>query len=494
MRTVVILALALVMPSARAATSDDSAHKGHGGRAKAPVNRGMPTPAADYEVSAGPGARELRVEVLLRPSSGGFIFEEGQGRYARDVEAADAWGGPWKPAAVEDDALIAPACDHDYCRVRYRFLLAEAARNSRPRSAEFEQGGALVAPPSTWLVRPADRGVGFYILHVTTPPGLTFVTGLIPMVLGGTPILYRADLADLPEAPYSAFGPFTTEHVKVEGGEVEVAILPGEIGPDRAAIVRWVERAAGDIAAYYGRYPVPRALVIVIPGGRRAIGFGTTMGNGGASIMIWVGSGATTADLARDWVLTHEMSHLALPNLPRRQHWMEEGLATYVEPIARARRGHLSTEEVWSDLVRRTPQGVPGPGGLDASQGFGAIYWGGALFWLLADVEIRERTGERRSLEDALRGVRDAGGSIAVTWPVERVLATADRAAGLSVLQPLYDRLARSAGGVDLPSLWSRLGIEDTGVLRFRDDAPLAAIRRAITHDRPKTALFTPRP
>ena len=45
----------------------------------------------------------------------------------------------------------------------------------------------------------------------------------------------------------------------------------------------------------------------------------------------------------------------------------------------------------------------------------------------------------------------------------------------------LYEKMARSPGGVDLSLLWSRLGIEDAGSLRFRDDAPLASIRRAIT-------------
>jgi hypothetical protein len=222
-------------------------------------------------------------------------------------------------------------------------------------------------------------------------------------------------------------------------------------------------------------------LVIVVPGGRRAVGYGTTMGNGGASIMIWLGPTAGDGDLRRDWVLTHEMVHLGLPNVPRAHRWLEEGLATYAEPIARARRGRLRAAEVWADLVRRTPQGVPGAGGLDANRGFGAIYWGGALFWLLADVEIRDRTGGRRTLEDALRGVRDAGGSIAVSWDVERVLTTADEAVGVRVLKPLFDRLARSAERVDLPLLWARLGLEDAGGIRFRDDAPLAAIRRAIT-------------
>jgi predicted metalloprotease with PDZ domain len=435
-----------------------------------------PAPVATYSVSASDGARELRVEAAFAeaPSGGGLEFDDGMGRYVRDAQVASAKS--WTAAAVEGDTLRTTACARG-CRVQYVFRLDEAARGARNRNSAFEQGGALVAAPSVWLVRPAARGPGRYRLRVTTPPGIPFATGLFP----AGPGTYEANLADLPEAPYSVFGPFEPARIRVTGGEVEVAVLPGETALDRAALLAWVERAAGDVASYYGRFPLPRALVILIPGGRRAVGFGTTMGNGGGSIMIWVGATATEIDLRRDWVLTHEMVHLGLPNLPRPQHWMEEGLATYVEPIARARHGHLSVEEVWTDLVRRTPQGVPGAGGLDANRGFQAIYWGGALFWLLADVEIRERTDNRKSLEDALRGIRDAGGSIAVTWPVDRTLEVADRALGVAVLRPLYARMAQSGERVDLPALWARLGLEDAGGIRFRDDAPLARIRRAIT-------------
>ena len=433
-------------------------------------------PIAVYSVEAGDGARELRVQATFTeaPSGGGLEFEDGMGRYVREAQVAS--GRAWTAATVEDDTLRTTSCRRG-CQVRYRFGLDEAARGARNRNSAFEQGGALVAAPSVWLIRPAARGPGRYRLRVTTPAGLSFATGIFP----AGPGTYEANLADLPEAPYSAFGPFETAHIRVTGGEVDVAVLPGEAGVDRTALLAWVERAAGDVGAYYGRFPLPRALVILIPGGRRAVGFGTTMGNGGGSIMIWVGAAASETDLRRDWVLTHEMVHLGLPNLPRAQHWMEEGLATYVEPIARARHGHLTVEEVWTDLVRRTPQGVPGAGGLDANSGFQAIYWGGALFWLLADVEIRERTDNRRSLEDALRAILDAGGSIAVTWPVERTLAAADRAVGVPVLGPLYARMAQSGERVDLPALWARLGLEDAGGIRFRDDAPLARIRRAIT-------------
>src|SRR4051812_17043161 len=164
-------------------------------------------PAASYVVEAGAGARGVRVEASFAAEpEGGLVFDEGWGRHARDVETAGAAGDAWAPASIDGDTLTAPGCRHP-CRVRYRFLLDEAARASRSRSAAFAQEGALVAAPSVWLVRPAERGPGRYRLRVTTPSGLSFATGIFPAADG----TYEADLADLPEAPYSAFGPFTTE-------------------------------------------------------------------------------------------------------------------------------------------------------------------------------------------------------------------------------------------------------------------------------------------
>ena len=67
---------------------------------------------------------------------------------------------------------------------------------------------------------------------------------------------------------------------------------------------------------------------------------------------------------------------------------MEEGMATYIEPIARAQIGRMTPERVWGDFVRDMPQGLPQAGdqGLDGTPTWGRTYWGGAIFWLLADV------------------------------------------------------------------------------------------------------------
>jgi predicted metalloprotease with PDZ domain len=178
------------------------------------------------------------------------------------------------------------------------------------------------------------------------------------------------------------------------------------------------------------------------------------------------------------------MVHLAFPSVPEEHHWIEEGSATYIEPIARARAGDLTPEKVWGDLIDGLRQGLPRPGdrGLDFTATWGRTYWGGALFCLLADIEIRKRTGNKKGLEDALRAILKAGGTIESEWPLTRTLEIGDRATGVAVLRELYDKMKASPAPVDLDALWKELGVERrNGKIEFNDRAPLAASRKAIT-------------
>jgi hypothetical protein len=83
----------------------------------------------------------------------------------------------------------------------------------------------------------------------------------------------------------------------------------------------------------------------------------------------------------KDWELTHEMVHFSFPSVERRHHWIEEGIATYVEPIGRASIGILTAEQVWGEMRRDMPQGLPEAGdqGLDHTHTWGRTYWGGAF-------------------------------------------------------------------------------------------------------------------
>jgi hypothetical protein len=389
--------------------------------------------------------------------------------------------GKLHPLTLEGDCVSADECEKNGCLLQYRFALLEAARQRRNRSRALEHEGALLSPPGTWLLSPTNPRAGSrYRLTVRTPPGIRFVNGAFPDK--NDPGAYEGLTADLMDGPYAGFGPFDVARIDSEQGVVDVAITPGERAVTSEAILGWVKAAATNVSLYFGRYPVPRALVIVLVGGRRGVGYGSGMGFGGASVMISVGTSATPEQLKSDWVLTHEMSHLALPNLGRDHRWLEEGMATYVELVARTRAGVQPQEVLWRDLVNGLPNGVGAVAerGLDGGAGWAGTYWGGALYWFLADVTIRERTQGMKGLEHALRGIM-AEGTIADSWPVERLLRTGDGATGTTALKEWYTRLGRGAYTVELPPYWKKLGVERQGGGVVLDDAaPLAALRRAI--------------
>jgi hypothetical protein len=143
----------------------------------------------------------------------------------------------------------------------------------------------------------------------------------------------------------------------------------------------------------------------------------------------------------------------------------------------------LSVEKMWGEMIRDMHQGLPETGdrGLDNTHTWGRTYWGGALFCLLADVEIRKRSANQKGFEDALRAINRAGGTIDVDWPLARALEIGDRETGGKTLTELYEKMRATPVAVDLPDLWKQLGVERRGgSVAFDDQAPLAAVRRSI--------------
>jgi hypothetical protein len=271
--------------------------------------------------------------------------------------------------------------------------------------------------------------------------------------------------------------------LQIAGSEIDVVFGSPVSDGLRQMVLDRVKLSAKAIVNYYRRYPVSEVRIDVSPHFGRGVSGGHASGWDGARIRISVGKESTPADFAEDWVTTHEMVHLAFPSQEDQHHWIEEGQAVYIEPVARARIGELTPDKVWRDMVRDMPQGQPAPGdrGLDYTHTWGRTYWGGAIFCLLADVQIRERTHNQKGLEDALRAVL-AEGNIQSDWPLERAIAVGDKATGVPVLHDLYEQMKATPVTVDLDGLWKKLGvIEQNGHIVFDDSAPLAAVRRAIT-------------
>jgi hypothetical protein len=296
----------------------------------------------------------------------------------------------------------------------------------------------------------------------------------------GAPFRQEGTAAPIADAASS----FASTRLTVENATIDVTVAPGKLALPRTMLFQWITTSAQAVAHYYGRFPVSRLRLTLIPEvDSVGVRFGTTFGGENPHIKIWFGESTDESMLQKDWVMTHEMIHLAFPLVAETHHWLEEGLATYVEPLARFGIGHLSEEKVWQDLVRGLPHGLPKAGdqGLDRTHTWGRTYWGGALFCLLAELEIRHRTTNRKGLQDALRAIVNAGGTMEARWPLTRALSIGDQAIGAPVLMELYERMKEKPVEVDLAHLWQRLGIKpQETTLVLHNDAPLVSVRQAI--------------
>src|SRR5216683_2643909 len=275
-----------------------------------------------------------------------------------------------------------------------------------------------------------------------------------------------------------------TSTLLVGGSKIDVGIESGEMKLTHPELLHWVQSAAEAVATYYGRYPVPHVQIRIIPVDGSGVRHGQTFGYNGGLIKIRVGRETDVPELNNDWMLTHEMVHLSFPSMADKHHWIEEGIAVYVEPIARIQAKQMTAEKMWADLVRDMPKGLPQEGdqGLDHTRSWGRTYWGGALFCFVADVEIHRQTQNKKGLQDALRGILNAGGDIRHDWPLADALKAGDQAIGVAVLSELYAKWKDKPVEVDLPAMWKQLGVESSGkTVRLVEDAPLAAVRRAIT-------------
>jgi hypothetical protein len=252
----------------------------------------------------------------------------------------------------------------------------------------------------------------------------------------------------------------------------------------QSALREWTQRSADIVRNYYGKFPVSAVTITVTAIEGNTMGAGRTFGVPQPHIEVAVGRHISSPSLNDDWVLVHELVHLSLPEVSDDHNWLAEGVATYVEGVARAQAGNISEAQLWQEYSKNMPKGLPQSNdqGLDRTHTWARTYWGGALYCLLADVGIRQHTNNRRGLQDALRAIAQSGAGMSIRWSIERILTTGDAATGTTVMTDLYVMMKDRPVAPDLNMLWADLGIRlIDGVARFDDSARLARIRRAIT-------------
>jgi hypothetical protein len=443
--------------------------------------------ACHYELTVvDPGAAELAVDARCEGEGvRAFVASERvMAHLVGDARAADG-----TPLGRHDARFVLPA--ERPAHIRYRVPLGAVAELAGDIDVAARVGRSWIAPVSTWALSPEPVAMNADItIGVRVPAGFGFATGMHRRGDG-----YAIRGYEIRIGTYAVFGRFERQRLTVPGplsldgqpyrdAELEIVTLDGRVEASPELRLRWVRDAALGVTEFFHGFPVERALLVVVPAaGYRGVVHGKVVAAGGATIALRLGEHATEERLYRDWILVHELFHLGFPSFWGEGKWLDEGLATYFEPIIRARAGWRGERAVWNEFAHEMHQGLRAVErtGLERTDGDRGIYWGGALVALLADARARRESGGRRGLEDGVRALLAAGGDATRIWRLDDAIAVIDRALGAPVLRELADAHSYTGRPVDLPELFRSLGVRarDDGV-ELRDDAPLLSVRRAI--------------
>ena len=435
--------------------------------------------------------------------------EEVMAGYVRDIETVLSPQDAGEPVRRIGHVFALPQ-PMSAVQIRYRIDLDTVARQFQHIDVGYQQGSSWLVPISTWLLRPQPLPARSRITFAVRPPEGAHYTTPVPKVHGR----HQLSGEQIRNATYTVFGKLDTRHIMLPGpmtlapnratssrARLELVTLDGDFTLPSAARERWIEEAALGVARFFHGFPVSQSMVVLVPrNGRHGVLHGKVVATGGAAAVIQVGEHTGERQLYDDWILVHELFHLGFPSFRSEGKWLDEGLATYFEPIIRARAGWSQEHEVWDEFTRDMHQGLRAveEEGLLATNDARALYWGGAIVALLADVETRQRTGGQLGLEDGLRAVLTEGGNATEVWSLDRALMTIDARLGSDTMRRLSARHAQAGERVGLWELFQELGITRTRAgVELDDDAPRAQLRRSIVKAaaiREDNALHGPNP
>lgn len=372
--------------------------------------------------------------------------------------------------------------------LRYRVDLAAASTADR-RNRGLSPANVLVSP-AVWLWRPAQ----------TSKVSVRFdLPGAMRVAVPWQRVAGSSDTYRIPRAPGSStaaalFGEFDYEESDIPGATLRIAVASAGSASQPGQLFDWVRAQASNVTLAYGRFPNPSPSVVVLPAasaptGDSPVRFGRVVRDGGESVELFVDRGAPVESYYDDWTATHEFSHMMLPYLDSGHRWISEGFAQYYQNVLLARAGQYTEERAWAKLFRgyergrrSRPELSPNAAARDRRGALMKVYWSGAALALMADVELRTRSGGRESLDTVLARLEQCCLPAAEMWSGPRLFEKLDTFLEEPLFLPLYSRYANARGFPEVRTLLARLGVVVVdGDVRITEEAELAALRRAIT-------------
>lgn len=263
----------------------------------------------------------------------------------------------------------------------------------------------------------------------------------------------------------------------------------------KALLTLWVNHAKKSLRLVYGTLPVDNFITVIKASNRgsSAVPWGEVNRYSPPEVTLVVNINSNLDTLKADWTIYHELSHLLIPYDAGDARWFSEGLASYYQNITQARIGMFNEQTMWQKLYdgfergnkqqnyRHQPLNIVSDN-IGQNRNYMRIYWSGALYWLNADIALRElskNSAKPYSLDTALKQLQKCcfNSYLSANEIVEKL----DELSQSQVFSSLLTQFSSSHAIPDYLPLLSTLGVETkNGRVILNNHAKLSAQRKAI--------------
>tara|TARA_R110002110_G_scaffold406421_1_gene626261 strand:+ start:62782 stop:63741 length:960 start_codon:yes stop_codon:yes gene_type:complete len=255
----------------------------------------------------------------------------------------------------------------------------------------------------------------------------------------------------------------------------------------------WVDFLADTLHQVYGYWPQQQWHVVINPTSGRTgdpIPWAQVKRDPVHTVEFYTVASASADELRRAWTGYHELAHLLIPYRGWGDAWFSEGLASYYQNVLQARAGLLSEQQMWQKLYEGYIRGVQQSqfNGIElhtvsdnmrSNGGFMRVYWSGAWYFLTADAQLRQQSGGRTTLDDAIKKLNQCCSRERLSVP--QMVRKLDQLNGSDLFVPLYEKTRTTTETPDfLPVMQSMGVIVNEGRVQLLGNRQQASLRRQI--------------
>ncbi|NND60641.1 MAG: hypothetical protein HKN49_10265 [Gammaproteobacteria bacterium] len=214
----------------------------------------------------------------------------------------------------------------------------------------------------------------------------------------------------------------------------------------------WVSEVASGVEALVGEFGFDVHIHFRRARSREPVPWANTLRGRRQGIRFHVDPRHSESRFRDDWTASHELSHLVLPYVGRRDSWFAEGFASYMQYQVMHANGVLSADAAARrynerlDNARRNYRYPRQPflavtGQLRRDRAYRTLYWGGAAYFIDVDRVLR---AQGSSLVTVLGAYLDC--CRRNTAELDSLVADLDRLSGSSVFSDTLHRYRRTPG------------------------------------------------